>query len=125
MTDLANRAFSSRSATSGQVDRLVVEGLGRGEIVVVMARLAEAVPVHLKAGSKLFVERLHDELALLERALDKGEYGIAHLPRGPVACQPQGSHVVGADGLPAATSIPPSLRRSIGPEPPVELAKPP
>jgi hypothetical protein len=37
-----------------------------------MTRLAEAVPVHLKGVSRLFVDLLDDEeLAVLERALDK------------------------------------------------------
>ena len=37
-----------------------------------LARLAEAVPVHLKGVSKLFIERLDDqELEVLERALEK------------------------------------------------------
>jgi DNA-binding MarR family transcriptional regulator len=85
MTDLAAKAFSSRSAMSRRVDRLVAEGLvrrtsseadGRGVVIEVteagMARLAETVPVHLKGVSKLFIERLDDEeLAVLERALDK------------------------------------------------------
>ena len=36
-----------------------------------LARLAEAVPVHLEGVSKLFIDRLDDqELAGLERALD-------------------------------------------------------
>jgi DNA-binding MarR family transcriptional regulator len=85
MTDLAARTFSSRSAITRRVDRLVEEGLvgrtradadGRGIVVGLtdtgLARLTEAVPVHLKGVSKLFLERLDDEeLAVLERALDK------------------------------------------------------
>jgi len=85
MTDLAARAFSSRSAMTRRVERLVEEGLvrrtssdadGRGVVVAVtetgMARLAEAMPVHLEGVSKLFLERLDDrELAVLEQALDK------------------------------------------------------
>src|SRR6476620_8958340 len=85
MTDLAAKAFSSRSAMSRRVDRMAAEGLvqrtssesdGRGVVIEVteagMARLAETVPVHLKGVSKLFIERLDDdELAVLERALDK------------------------------------------------------
>ena len=85
MTDLASKAFSSRSAISRRVDRMVEEGLvgrkssdsdGRGVVVRLtaagMARLVEAVPVHLKGVSKLFLERLDDQdLAVLERALDK------------------------------------------------------
>jgi DNA-binding MarR family transcriptional regulator len=85
MTDLASRAFSSRSAMTRRVDRLLEEGLvqrtnsdadGRGVVVALteagLLRLAEAVPVHLKRVSKLFCERLDDEeLAVLEHALDK------------------------------------------------------
>jgi DNA-binding MarR family transcriptional regulator len=85
MTELAAKAFSSRSAMTRRVDRLVEEGLvrrsssdadGRGVVIVVtetgMARLAEAMPVHLGGVSKLFLERLDDrELAVLEHALDK------------------------------------------------------
>ena len=85
MTDLSARTFSSRSALTRRVDRIVEEGLvrrtradadGRGIVVALtdagLARLAEAVPVHLKGVSKLFLERLDDEeLAVLERALDK------------------------------------------------------
>src|SRR6478609_6946781 len=85
MTDLANKTYSSRSAMTRRVDRLVEEGLvertaadsdGRGVVIALtdagLARLAEAVPVHLEGVSKLFIERLDDEeLAVLERALDK------------------------------------------------------
>ena len=85
MTDLASRAFSSRSAISRRVDRMVEEGLvgrkssdsdGRGVVVMLteagMARLVEAMPVHLEGVSKLFLERLDDQdLAVLERALDE------------------------------------------------------
>jgi len=85
MTELAAKTFSSRSAMTRRVDRLVEEGLvrrtssdtdGRGVVISLteagMARLAEAMPVHLKGVSKLFLDRLDDqELAVLERALDK------------------------------------------------------
>ena len=85
MSELAARTFSSRSAMSRRVDRLVDEGLvrrssseadGRGVVIALtetgMARLAETLPVHLRGVSKLFMEQLDDEeLALLERALDK------------------------------------------------------
>jgi DNA-binding MarR family transcriptional regulator len=85
MTELAARAFSSRSAMTRRIDRLVEEGLvqrkdtdtdGRGVVIELseagLARLAEAVPVHLRGVSKRFIERLDDqELAVLERALDK------------------------------------------------------
>jgi DNA-binding MarR family transcriptional regulator len=85
MTELAAKAFISRAAMTRRVDRLVEEGLvrrtssdvdGRGVVIAVtetgMARLAEAMPVHLEGVSKLFLERLDDrELAVLEHALDK------------------------------------------------------
>jgi DNA-binding MarR family transcriptional regulator len=85
MTDLAARAFSSRSSMTRRVDRLVDEGLVRrsgaeadARSVVValteagLARLRETVPVHLRKVSELFIERLDDqELAMLEQALDK------------------------------------------------------
>jgi len=85
MSELAARTFSSRSAMSRRVDRLVDERLvrrssseadGRGVVIALtetgMARLAETLPVHLRGVSKLFMEQLDDEeLALLERALDK------------------------------------------------------
>ena len=85
MTDLASRVFSSRSAVSRRIDRLVEEGLvrrtssdsdGRGVVIALteagLARLVEAVPVHLDGVSKLFIGQLDDEeLSVLERALDK------------------------------------------------------
>ena len=85
MTDLAARAFSSRSGMTRRVDRLVDEGLVRRSIadadlrgVVValtdfgLTRLSETLPVHLHRVSELFIERLDDEeLAVLERALEK------------------------------------------------------
>ena len=85
MTDLAARAFSSRSSMTRRIDRLLDEGLvrrsgadadARSVVVAVtnagLTRLREAVPVHLRRVSELFIERLDDqELAVLERALDK------------------------------------------------------
>ena len=85
MTDLATKAFSSRSAMTRRVDRMVGEGFvrrtssegdGRGVVVALteagLARLTEAVPVHLQSVLKLFLEQLDDEeLEVLERALDK------------------------------------------------------
>ncbi len=85
MTDLAARAFSSRSSMTRRVDRLVDERLVRrsgaetdARSVVValteagLARLRETVPVHLRKVSELFIDRLDDqELAILERALVK------------------------------------------------------
>jgi DNA-binding MarR family transcriptional regulator len=83
-TDLAAKAFRSRSAISRRVDGMVEGGLVgrkssdsdvRGIVVRLteagMARLVEAVPVHLEGVPKLFLERLDDQdLAVLERALD-------------------------------------------------------
>jgi DNA-binding MarR family transcriptional regulator len=85
MTDLAARTFSSRSAMTRRVDRLVEEGLvsrttsdadGRGVVIALtetgLDRLAKAVPVHLEGVSKLFIERLDDEeLEVLARSLEK------------------------------------------------------
>ena len=85
MTDLAAKTFSSRSAMTRRVDRLVEEGLvrrtgsaadGRGVVIELtdpgLARLEEAVPVHVRGVSQLFIERLDDEeLEVLERALSK------------------------------------------------------
>ena len=85
MTDLATKAFSSRSAMTRRIDRMVDEGLvrralsdtdGRGISVALtdagLARLTAAVPIHLQGVSKLFIERLDDsELDVLEHALDK------------------------------------------------------
>jgi DNA-binding MarR family transcriptional regulator len=84
MTDLAARAFSSRSGMTRRIDRLVDEGLtrtssdadGRGVVVALtdagVARLAETAPVHLRAVAELFVARLSErELVALKKALDK------------------------------------------------------
>jgi len=85
MTDLADRALISRSGMSRRVARLTNEGLlrrdkadsdGRGVVVALteagIARLTQTAPVHARGISKLFVAQLDDqELALLERALDK------------------------------------------------------
>jgi DNA-binding MarR family transcriptional regulator len=85
MTELAARAFSSRSGMTRRIDRLVDEGLvrranadadARGVVIALtdagLSRLNETAPVHLRGVSKLFVEQLDDdELAVLERALDK------------------------------------------------------
>ena len=85
MTDLAARANSSRSGMTRRIDRLVEEGLvgrspagadARGVVVVLtdagLARLREALPIHLRRVSELFIEPLDDqELAVLECALDK------------------------------------------------------
>jgi DNA-binding MarR family transcriptional regulator len=85
MTDLAARAFSSRSGMTRRVDRLVDEGLvrrcvsdadGRGVVVGLtdagVARLTETAPVHLRKVWQLFVAKLDDqELAALTSALNK------------------------------------------------------
>ena len=85
MSELATRAFSSRSGMTRRVARLVDEGLvarasdeadARGVVVALteagIHRLAGAAPVHLRGVVELFVSQLTDtELALLKRALDK------------------------------------------------------
>jgi DNA-binding MarR family transcriptional regulator len=85
MTELADRALISRSGMSRRVARLVDEGLvrrdragtdARGVVVGLteagIDRLRETAPVHARGISKLFVAQLDDdELALLERALNK------------------------------------------------------
>jgi len=87
MTELAARAFSSRSGMTRRVDRLVREGLvrraradaetdARGVVVAFtdagVERLSQALPVHLRKVSELFVEPLDDhELTVLERALER------------------------------------------------------
>lgn len=85
MTDLAARAFSSRSGLTRRVDRLVEEGLvgrttaagdARGVVVTLtdagVARVTETVPVHLRTVAELFMAKLDDEeLAMLESALKK------------------------------------------------------
>jgi DNA-binding MarR family transcriptional regulator len=85
MTDLAARAFSSRSGLTRRIDRLVEEGLvgrttanGDARSVVVtlteagVTRVSETVPVHLRAVAELFMAKLDDqELAVLESALKK------------------------------------------------------
>ena len=85
VTDLAARVFSSRSALTRRMDRMVDEGLvrrsrsdadGRGVVIgitdVGAARLLEALPIHLDGIARLFVEPLDDaELETLDRALGK------------------------------------------------------
>jgi DNA-binding MarR family transcriptional regulator len=85
MTELAAKAFTSRSGMTRRVDRLVDEGLvrragadadARGVVVALtdrgVERLSEVLPAHLRKVSELFVEPLDDHaLAVLERALDK------------------------------------------------------
>jgi DNA-binding MarR family transcriptional regulator len=85
MTDLAARAFSSRSGLTRRIDRLLEEGLvgrtaanddARSVVVTLteagVARASETVPVHLRAVAELFMAKLDDqELAVLESALKK------------------------------------------------------
>src|SRR6195256_360983 len=85
MTELAARAFSSRSGLTRRIDRLVEHGLvgrttadgdARGVVVTLTdaggARVSETVPVHLRTVADLFTAKLDDqELAVLERALKK------------------------------------------------------
>ena len=82
MTELAARAFSSRSGLTRRIDRLVEEGLvrrttadgdARGVVVTLTdagaGRVAETVPVHLRTVADLFSAKLDDrELAVLESA---------------------------------------------------------
>jgi DNA-binding MarR family transcriptional regulator len=85
MTELAARAFISRSAMTRRIVRLVDERLvrrsgddadARGVVIGLtkagVARLTDAVSVHMRGVSELFLGRLDDEeLAVLRRALDK------------------------------------------------------
>jgi DNA-binding MarR family transcriptional regulator len=85
MTELAARAFSSRSGLTRRIDRLVEEGLvsrttagddARGVVVTLTdagaARVSETVPVHLRAVAELFIAKLdNQELEVLESALKK------------------------------------------------------
>jgi DNA-binding MarR family transcriptional regulator len=85
MTDLAARAFSSRSGLTRRIDRLVEEGMvdrttadgdARGVVVGLtdagVARVSETVPVHLRMVAELFMAKLDDhELAVLESTLKK------------------------------------------------------
>src|SRR6202171_3797056 len=79
MTDLAARAFSSRSGLTRRIDRLVEEGLvgrttadadARGVVVTLteagLAPLSGTRPVHSRRVAELFSARLDDqELAVL------------------------------------------------------------
>jgi DNA-binding MarR family transcriptional regulator len=85
MTELAARAFSSRSGLTRRIDRLVEEGLvsrataesdARGVVVALTdaggARISETVPIHLRTVAELFMAKLDNhELAVLESALKK------------------------------------------------------
>jgi DNA-binding MarR family transcriptional regulator len=85
MTELADRAFISRSGMTRRVARLVREGVvrrvnadsdARGVVVTLTDsgkdRLTESAPAHMRGVSELFVAKLDDhELAVLESALTK------------------------------------------------------
>ena len=85
MTELAERAYSSRSGMTRRVDRLVEQGLvsrteadadGRGVVVAMtdkgVARFKETAPIHIRRVAELFVAQLDDrELAVLDRAMRK------------------------------------------------------
>ena len=85
MSELAARVFSSRSAMTRRVDRLVEAGVlersaadgdARGTVVALtavgIARLKKVLPVHVRGVRELFVARLDDgELALLAETLAK------------------------------------------------------
>lgn len=67
---------TDRMAEEGLADRTTSAADGRGVVIGLgeagLARLEEAVPVHVKGVSRLFIERLDDrELEVLERALEK------------------------------------------------------
>ena len=85
MTELADRAFSSRSGMTRRVDRLVeqrlvsrgeTDGDGRGVVVRLtergVARFTETAPIQLRRVVELFVAQLDDrELAVVELAMKK------------------------------------------------------
>src|SRR6202011_4155052 len=85
MTELAARAFSSRSGLTRRINGLVEQGLvlrttadgdARGVVVALTdagaARVTETVPVHLRRVTALFMAKLDNkELAVLESALRK------------------------------------------------------
>lgn len=85
MTELAEKAFSSRSGMTRRVDRLVEQGLvsrsetdadGRGVVVTLtdkgISRFKETAPIHIRHVAELFVAPLEDhELAVVEGAMKK------------------------------------------------------
>ena len=85
MTELADRAYSSRSGMTRRVDRLVGQGLvsrteadadGRGVVITLtgkgVSRFKETAPIHIRRVAELFVAPLEDEeLAVVERAMKK------------------------------------------------------
>ncbi len=91
VTDLATRVFSSRSALTRRMDRMVEEGAvrrsragadGRGVVIGITdlgtARLLEAIPVHLDGIERLFAAPLDDDdLEALEGSLSKVATGCS------------------------------------------------
>ena len=85
MTELAERAYSSRSGMTRRVDHLVDHGLlsrgshgtdGRAVVVALtdagVKRLAQLAPLHARAVMEMFVSRLTaNDLSALHRALAK------------------------------------------------------
>lgn len=85
MTELADKAYSSRSGMTRRVDRLVEQGLvsrtetdadGRGVVVTLtdkgVSRFKETAPIHIRGVAELFATPLDDhELAVVERAMKK------------------------------------------------------
>jgi DNA-binding MarR family transcriptional regulator len=85
MTELAEKAYSSRSGMTRRVDRLVEQGLvsrtetdadGRGVLVTLtekgVSRFKETAPIHIRRVAQLFVAPLDDhELAVVEGAMKK------------------------------------------------------
>ena len=85
MTELADKAYSSRSGMTRRVDRLVEQTLvsrtetnadGRGVVVTLtdkgVSRFKETAPVHIRGVSELFAALLDDrELEVVELAMRK------------------------------------------------------
>ena len=85
MTELADKAYSSRSGMTRRVDRLVEQGLvsrtetdadGRGVVVTLtdkgVSRFKETAPIHIRGVAELFAAPLDDrELAIVEAAMKK------------------------------------------------------
>ena len=85
MTELAERAYSSRSGMTRRVDRLAEQGLvsraetsadGRGVVVALtdsgISRFKETAPLHIRRVAELFAAPLDDhELEVVERAMKK------------------------------------------------------
>ncbi len=85
MTELADKAYSSRSGMTRRVDRLVEQGLVRrteteadGRSVVVeltdegISRFKETAPIHIRRVVDLFADPLDDrEIEVVEQAMKK------------------------------------------------------